>query len=196
MKSLTQIKWFNPSNKLKDLPSKPAQSRDLTINLSTPSSPALLLFYIALHLVLAFVRLLEAQLNLTPWLTKTPRFTEWQDQKALQRVVKATTGTQLPAIKAIYHKHCLHRGLSISRDPTYPNCGLFSPLPSGRRYRRPRALTTRLRNRFFPLAVTHLNLATNLSLTHTHTQTPLNPFKMSPPNPINTHSHTHFSPCS
>lgn len=56
------------------------------------------------------------------------------DQKALQWVVMTAqhiTSTQLPAIKDLYHKHCLRKGLRISRDPTHPNRGMFSSCPLG-----------------------------------------------------------------
>ncbi len=60
------------------------------------------------------------------------------DQKALQRVVKTaqyTTGVGLPSIKDVYHKRCLRRVRSIIKDYSHPNHRLFTPLPSGRRYR-------------------------------------------------------------
>ncbi|KAI4903633.1 hypothetical protein NFI96_009461, partial [Prochilodus magdalenae] len=72
------------------------------------------------------------------------------DRKALQRVVKIAqgiTGTQLPTIQDIYHKRCL--GRNIIKDVSHPNHGLFTPLPSGRRYRSLRSRTSRLRNCFF-----------------------------------------------
>jgi hypothetical protein len=57
---------------------------------------------------------------------------------ALQRVVKTAqyiTGTVLPPIQDIYLKRCLGKARSIIKDPTHPSHKLFSPLPSGRRYR-------------------------------------------------------------
>ncbi|KAI4882367.1 hypothetical protein NFI96_008890 [Prochilodus magdalenae] len=74
------------------------------------------------------------------------------DRKALLRVVKMAqriTGTQLPTIQDIYHKRCLGRARNIIRNVSHPNHGLFTLLPSGRRYRSLRSRTSRLKNRFF-----------------------------------------------
>lgn len=82
------------------------------------------------------------------------------DRKALQRVVKSaqrTIGSQLPSIHDTYHKRCTNKAKSIVKDPTHINHGLFSLLPSGRRYRSLRSRTSRLRYSFFPEAVTLLN---------------------------------------
>ncbi|CAI5669465.1 unnamed protein product [Oreochromis niloticus] len=68
------------------------------------------------------------------------------DRKALQRVVKTAqriAGAPLPAIKDIYRKRCLKRAGKIIRDPSHPSHGLFTLLPSGRRYRSLRTKTTR-----------------------------------------------------
>ena len=84
------------------------------------------------------------------------------DRKALQRVVKTAqriAGAPLPAIKDIYRKRCLKRAGKIIRDPSHPSHGLFTLLPSGRRYRSLRTKTTRYRNSFFPTAVRLLNSA-------------------------------------
>ncbi|KAI4875417.1 hypothetical protein NFI96_032939, partial [Prochilodus magdalenae] len=73
------------------------------------------------------------------------------DRKELQRVVKMAqriTGTQLPTIQDIYHKRCLGRARNII-NVSHPNPGLFTLLPSGRRYRSLRSRTSRLRNSFF-----------------------------------------------
>uniref|UniRef100_A0A9J8BUX2 Alkylated DNA repair protein AlkB homologue 8 N-terminal domain-containing protein n=1 Tax=Cyprinus carpio carpio TaxID=630221 RepID=A0A9J8BUX2_CYPCA len=82
------------------------------------------------------------------------------DRKALQRVVKTAqriTGTQLTSIENIYNKRCLGRARNIIKDASHPNHGLFTLLPSGRRYRSLRSRTSRLRKSFFPGAVTLLN---------------------------------------
>uniref|UniRef100_A0A3B3BP10 Reverse transcriptase domain-containing protein n=1 Tax=Oryzias melastigma TaxID=30732 RepID=A0A3B3BP10_ORYME len=84
------------------------------------------------------------------------------DRKALQRVVKIAqhvTGAPLPAIKDIYKKRCLKRAGKIIKDSNHPAHRLFTPLPSGRRYRSLRTKTTRFRNSFFPTATTLLNSA-------------------------------------
>ncbi|KAI4877181.1 hypothetical protein NFI96_007309, partial [Prochilodus magdalenae] len=72
------------------------------------------------------------------------------DRKALQRVVKMAqriTGTQLPTIQDIYRKRCLGRARNIIKDVSHPNHGLFTLLPSDRRYRSLRSRTSRLRSR-------------------------------------------------
>uniref|UniRef100_A0A669BIH3 Reverse transcriptase domain-containing protein n=1 Tax=Oreochromis niloticus TaxID=8128 RepID=A0A669BIH3_ORENI len=84
------------------------------------------------------------------------------DRKALQRVVKTAqriAGAPLPAIKDIYRKQCLKRAGKIIKDPSHPSHGLFTLLPSGRRYRSLRTKTTRYQNSFFPTAVRLLNSA-------------------------------------
>uniref|UniRef100_A0AAX7TJ37 Reverse transcriptase domain-containing protein n=1 Tax=Astatotilapia calliptera TaxID=8154 RepID=A0AAX7TJ37_ASTCA len=84
------------------------------------------------------------------------------DRKALQRVVKTAqriAGAPLPAIKDICRKRCLKRAGKIIKDPSHPSHGLFTLLPSGRRYRSLRTKTTRYRNSFFPTAVRLLNSA-------------------------------------
>ena len=84
------------------------------------------------------------------------------DRKALQRVVKTAQriiGTPLPAIESIHSRRCLRKARSIIKDTSHPNHGLFTLLPSGRRYRNLRARTRRFRNSFFPSAVISLNSA-------------------------------------
>ena len=82
------------------------------------------------------------------------------DRKALQRVVKTAeriTGSHLPSVQGIYNSRCLRKAKKILKDNSHPGYGLFSLLPSGRRYRSIRTRTTRLTNSFFPLAVRLLN---------------------------------------
>uniref|UniRef100_A0A3B3BMJ4 Reverse transcriptase domain-containing protein n=1 Tax=Oryzias melastigma TaxID=30732 RepID=A0A3B3BMJ4_ORYME len=89
------------------------------------------------------------------------------DRKALQRAVKIAqhvTGAPLPAIKDIYKKRCLKRAGKIIKDSNHPAHGLFTPLPSGRRYRSLRTKTTRFQNSFFPTATTLLNSASTTPL--------------------------------
>ncbi|KAM6904713.1 immunoglobulin heavy constant mu [Xenentodon cancila] len=60
------------------------------------------------------------------------------DWKALKRVVRAAEripGVSLPPVKDLAEQRCLSRELRSSGDPTHPGCGLFSLLPSCRRYR-------------------------------------------------------------
>ena len=84
------------------------------------------------------------------------------DRKALQRVVKTAQyiiGTQLPPIVDLQRQRCLSRARGILKDPSHPNHRLFSLLPSGRRYRSIGCRTSRLKNSFFPVAVSLLNSA-------------------------------------
>ncbi len=61
--------------------------------------------------------------------------------KYAQRII----GTQLTTIENIYHKRCLGRARNIIKNASHPNHGLFTILPSGRRYRSLRSCTSRLR---------------------------------------------------
>ena len=82
------------------------------------------------------------------------------DRKSLHRVVNSaqrTIGCPLPPIHNIYHDRCLNKAKSIVKDNTHPNHGLFTLLPSGKRYRSLRSRTSRHKNSFFPEAVTLLN---------------------------------------
>ncbi|KAK0137544.1 Serine protease inhibitor A3L [Merluccius polli] len=90
------------------------------------------------------------------------------DLKSLQRVVRAAEkviGTSLTSIKDIARNRHLAKAGKIIADSTHPNHGLFSLLPSGRRYRGLRCRTTRFCNSFFPTAIRLLNSnATDLEL--------------------------------
>uniref|UniRef100_A0A3B3IGF0 Reverse transcriptase domain-containing protein n=1 Tax=Oryzias latipes TaxID=8090 RepID=A0A3B3IGF0_ORYLA len=82
------------------------------------------------------------------------------DRKRLQRVVKTAskiTRTPLPSLQSIYKRRVCRRAASIIKDPTHPQRGLFTLLPSGRRYRSVKCRTTRFRNSFFPSAIRLLN---------------------------------------
>lgn len=83
-----------------------------------------------------------------------------KDRKRLQRVVKTATKitrTPQPSLQSIYHRRVHRRAASIIKDPTHPQHGLFTLLPSGRRYRSVKSRTTRLKNSFFPTAIRLLN---------------------------------------
>ena len=82
------------------------------------------------------------------------------DRKRLQRVVRTAEkiiGCPLPSLKDIYASRCLRKAVAITRDSTHPANHLFDLLPSGRRYRSVRTRTSRLRDSFFPQAITALN---------------------------------------
>lgn len=83
-----------------------------------------------------------------------------RDRKRLQRVIKTAskiTRTPQPSLQSIYHRSVHRRAASIIKDPTHPQHGLFTLLPSGRRFRSVRCRTTRFKNSFFPTAVRLLN---------------------------------------
>ena len=82
------------------------------------------------------------------------------DWKIVQRVVRTAEkiiGTPLPSIKDTAHNRCLARANSIRGDPTHPHQGLFTLLPSGRRYRSVASKTARFSKSFFPQAIRLLN---------------------------------------
>ncbi|TWW75006.1 putative RNA-directed DNA polymerase from transposon BS [Takifugu flavidus] len=82
------------------------------------------------------------------------------DQKALQKVVKTAqriAAASLPAIEDIYRRRCHRRAKKVTKDSCHPAHGLFTLMPSGRRYRSLRTKTSRFRNSFFPTAVSLLN---------------------------------------
>ena len=84
------------------------------------------------------------------------------DRKRLQRVTKTAQkiiGCPLPPIATIYNSRCLSRARSIIKDPSHPGFDLLELLPSGRRYKALPVRTNRMKNSFFPKAVTSLNLA-------------------------------------
>ena len=82
------------------------------------------------------------------------------DRKRLQRVANVAQkiiGCPLPSLSTIYGSRCLSRARGILKDTTHPGYHLFNLLPSGRRFRSIYARTNRLRDSFFPKAVTLLN---------------------------------------
>ena len=89
------------------------------------------------------------------------------DRKALQRLVKTTqhiTGAQLPTIQDIYHKRCLGRVRNIIKDVSHRSHGLFTLLPSGRRYRSLCTRTSSTHQIFFlvpPISIYHEDFPTD-----------------------------------
>lgn len=66
------------------------------------------------------------------------------------------TAHPLPHLEDIHWSRCSRRACNIMKDTTHPCYSLFSPLPSGERYRLLNSHTARLRNSFYPLANTEL----------------------------------------
>ncbi|KAI5620338.1 gastrula zinc finger protein XlCGF28.1-like [Silurus asotus] len=82
------------------------------------------------------------------------------DRKTLQRIVRTAEkiiGVSLPSIMDIYTTRCIRKAHSIVDDHTHPSHTYFTLLPSGKRFRSIRAVTTRLCNSFFPQAIRLLN---------------------------------------
>lgn len=82
------------------------------------------------------------------------------DKKRLQRVVKTAQrviGHPLPSLDSIYTSRCSNRARKIVQDSLHPGHHLFTLLPSGRRCRSIKSKTNRLKNSFYPKAITLLN---------------------------------------
>src|SRR4029434_8402620 len=72
-----------------------------------------------------------------------------KDRKVLHSVVKTAEfiiGRELPDLQDTYHTRCLRKAGRILKDCYNPAFRLFTPLPSGRRYRSIRSRTRRLEN--------------------------------------------------
>ncbi|KAI4904962.1 hypothetical protein NFI96_002249 [Prochilodus magdalenae] len=100
------------------------------------------------------------------------------DRKALKRVVRTAEsiiGSKLPDLQDIYRSRCLRKIQKIRLDCGHPAHGLFTLLPSGRRYHSIQARTNRLMNSFYPQAIRFLNKLSpsgNRTETTTMTTTP------------------------
>ncbi|KAI5617232.1 gastrula zinc finger protein XlCGF28.1-like [Silurus asotus] len=82
------------------------------------------------------------------------------DHKTLQRIVRTAEKiirVPLPSIMDIYTTHCIRKAHSIVDNQTHPLHTLLTLLPSGKRFRSIRAVTSRLCNSFFAQAVRLLN---------------------------------------
>ncbi len=82
------------------------------------------------------------------------------NRKALQRVVRTArhiVGGELPSLQDIYTRRLYKESPEITNDSSHPSHRLFSLLPSGRRLRSIRSLTSRLRDSFFPQAIRLMN---------------------------------------
>ncbi len=66
-------------------------------------------------------------------------------------------GGELPSLQDIYTRRCIRKARRIINDSSHPSHRLFSLLPSGRRLRRIRSCTSRVRESFFPQAIRLMN---------------------------------------
>ena len=83
-----------------------------------------------------------------------------EQKKALQRVINTAqriVGCPLASLEALHNARCAKKAQSIVKDTFHPGHSLFELLPSGRRYRTIKSRTNRLKNSFYPTAVTALN---------------------------------------
>lgn len=81
-------------------------------------------------------------------------------RKALQRVTSTAQkaiGRPLPSLDELYSSHCLKKAKYILQDVSHSGHSLFALLPSGKRYRTLQTRTNRLKNSFYPRAITFLN---------------------------------------
>ena len=81
------------------------------------------------------------------------------------------SGCPLHSLKDLNSSCCLTRDEAITRDSTHPAHHLFDLLFSGRRYRSMKTRTNRLRNSFFPQAITALNTSKHWHPPTEHTYT-------------------------
>ena len=85
------------------------------------------------------------------------RASDWKSVQRVVRTAEKIIGTSLPSIGDIATKRCVSKASSIIKDPTHLHHGLFTLLPSGKRYRSIRSRTSRFCNSFFPRAIRLLN---------------------------------------
>lgn len=81
-------------------------------------------------------------------------------KKALQRVVNTAQriiGCPLPSLDDLHSARGAKKAHSIIKNTFHPAHSLFGLLPSGRRYRAIKTRTNRLKNSFYPTAITILN---------------------------------------
>ncbi|XP_067346906.1 uncharacterized protein [Channa argus] len=96
----------------------------------------------------------DAQLRGLVWQLQGPGpRTAQQDSYAVSKIV----GAPLPFLKEIYQQCCIRRAIFLIKDPHPPSHGLFSLLPSGKRYRNISCRSRRMLNSFFAQAVRLIN---------------------------------------
>ncbi|KAM4541264.1 uncharacterized protein V3H82_023100 [Fundulus diaphanus] len=82
---------------------------------------------------------------------------DWKNVRRVVRTAEWIIGGPLPSIKDISFQRCMSRACNIIRDPSHPHHGLFSPLPSGKRFRSICCRSSRFCKSFFPAAIRLLN---------------------------------------
>ncbi len=86
------------------------------------------------------------------------RASDWRSVQRVVRTAEKIIGSSLPSIQDLAHNRCLSRAQNIVKDPTHPHYGLFTLLPSGKRFCSIRCRTVRFCNSFFLQAIRLLNL--------------------------------------
>ncbi len=86
------------------------------------------------------------------------RASEWRSVQRVVRTAEKIIGSSLPSIQDLAHNRCLSHAQNIVKDPTHPHYGLFTLLPSGKRFCSIRCRTVRFCNSLFLQAIRLLNL--------------------------------------
>ncbi len=86
------------------------------------------------------------------------RASDWRSVQRVVRTAEKIISSSLPSIQDLAHNRCLSRAQNIVKDPTHSHYGLFTPLPSGKRFCSIRCRAVRFCNSFFLQAIRLLNL--------------------------------------
>ncbi|XP_061143633.1 uncharacterized protein LOC133160076 isoform X1 [Syngnathus typhle] len=71
---------------------------------------------------------------------------DWKNVRRVVRTAERIIGAPLPSIQDLSSQRCVSRARNIISDPSHPHQGLFSLLPSGKRFRSVRCRSTRFCN--------------------------------------------------
>ena len=84
-----------------------------------------------------------------------------ENKKVLERVVNICSkvvGEKQMSVNGLYERRVKKKALSVCGDKSHVLSKYYDMLPSGRRYRVPKAKTLRFRNSFIPRSVHFLNM--------------------------------------
>lgn len=82
--------------------------------------------------------------------------TEKKDLNHVVKVAQCIVGMELPQLDTIYVKRLVKKANSIIRNNTHPSYSVLELLPSAKRFRIIKTQPNRLRNSFYPRAVTSI----------------------------------------
>ncbi|XP_051568305.1 uncharacterized protein LOC127449139 [Myxocyprinus asiaticus] len=102
------------------------------------------------------VHTVKACMALHKLLAHTDTADPW-NSRYIPTTARHIIGGELPSLQEIYTRRCVKKARRIIRDSSHTSHGLFSLLPSGRRYRSIRTRTSQLHDSFFPQAIRLLN---------------------------------------